>query len=43
MDRGTGTGILNALAEKYDGNFTSRANGSIYNNILVLKEPTPHG
>lgn len=43
MNRGIGTGILNALAEKYDGNFTSRANGSIYNNILVLKEPTPHG
>lgn len=43
MERGTGVGILSALAEKYDGSFSSRANGSIYNNILILKEPVTHG
>ena len=43
MERGTGVGILRSLAEKYGGCFTSRANGHIYNNTLILKEPPNHG
>ena len=43
MERGTGVSILRSLAEKYGGCFTSRANGHIYNNTLILKEPPNHG
>lgn len=41
MERGTGVSILNSLAQKYGGSFTSRASGTVYNNTLILKEP-PH-
>lgn len=38
MERGTGSIILQSLAEKYSGSYSSRVNDGIYNNILILKE-----
>ncbi len=38
MERGTGSVILNSLAGKYSGSYSSRINDGIYNNILILKE-----
>lgn len=40
LERGIGSGILQALAEKYHGNFSGYADGTAYHTTLVLKEST---
>lgn len=38
LERGIGSGILQALAEKYNGNYNGYNDGNIYHTVLVLKE-----
>lgn len=40
LERGIGSGILQALAEKYHGRFNGYADSTTYHTILVLKEST---
>lgn len=41
LERGIGSGILQALAEKYNGSFNGYFDGNVYHTVLVLKENAP--
>ena len=41
LERGLGSGILQALAEKYHGNYNGYYDDNAYHTVLVLKEGAP--